>query len=102
MKNGLPLLFVLDFNKSLSVVESNESSAAAISYLLRLCSFLADIDNEVGFVATPKSPTLSGNRSPNRWPPATPSPSERSSDSDSDGRFSDESFVSYYSAAYSN
>ena len=74
---------------------SNELSAATISYLPRLCSFLANMDSKEGFSAMPKSPILPGNRTPNRWLPATPSPSEMSSDSDSDWRFSDESEESF-------
>ena len=80
---------------NLQLLRSNKSSAAAISYLPSLCSFLADMDSEEGFPAMSKSPTLPGNRTPNRWPPATPSPSEMYSDSNSDGQFNDESEESF-------
>ena len=83
MKNGCPLLFVSTLisghllrslmNRrllwslmNLQLLRSNELLATAISYLPRLCSFLADMDSKEGFSATPKSPTLPGDRTPNR------------------------------------
>ena len=49
------------------------------------------MDNQEGLPAVSKSSTYPDDQTPNRWPTATPSPPEMSWDSDSGGRFSDNS-----------
>ena len=68
-----------------------DSNLSAAGYQPPHSTDRVDMDNQEGLQAVPKSLTLPDNQTPNKWPTVTPPPLEMSWDSDSGGRFSDDS-----------